>query len=188
MVNEIELMNNLSIIIPLITGIIGAIIGSLITVWNERHKEKKQVKAVRTLIKTEIKTNLNYMHEICDKIKEKTSSKEEYKIKNLKYLRKIEWKRNVWGSKTTLFALALSEDEIYRIEEFYSLLEKISLIQTFISSIKSVGLPKEIKNSGLDTVILDWMCVDIYKEKWDEFTDTSNIVLEKGNLLVTKLS
>lgn len=181
------------------SGVIGAVIGVLAAFILQHRAERKQNNAIRTLIKIDIEKNLHAINHICmeirkvgllDDIGNIVDDEEKYYrfADKLVGLTVINWKQDTWLDKTYLFAIALSVNEIKKIESFYSDLEMITSIHSRLRSINEQGEKVRIVNTSESSEILKKFAFSmVAADEWKKFADCVIIIKEKGNYLVSKL-
>jgi len=117
--------------IPLLSAIIGVISAYIFQQYSESKRKKDEGKALRKLLRIEIKNNEYNLYKFHNNMKSNSSSSfdEECLIIDLAKQELINVKNSLWIDKTVLFAEALNEYEINRIESFYDLFEDCIKIQ-----------------------------------------------------------
>lgn len=177
----------------LIDVVLGGVIGAILTWFGayllQSMNEVNQINAIRTLLKIEIKNNLKTIESFYDKLME-----EEIKYNNKNFILAIKliesdlikWELDIWGNKTPLIAMALTEDEICKVEEFYSILNKINFIHSELKLLDKQQEELTIREDAITGASFIFEN-DKAPSKWHEFNENVGILKDHGNKLLSEL-
>lgn len=136
--------STLELLQPIIASLLGVIVGSSLTyilnTLNEKRKEQRQDKANTALLNMEIRKNIKILQTFCQKINKKNRRYEPITkhtlAEVLSYSDFIEWSKDIWDENNPSLIMALSNNKIDKIENFYENLELISSLQREIVSLR----------------------------------------------------
>lgn len=184
----------MDVAVIVLSALVGALFAFFGNLWLDNIKTRRKKDNIRLLVKIDIKHNIVAINKLCSEIKKadtKWDDKEHVYLFTLVKLEVINWKKDTWQDKNHFYATAFKEDEINKIENFYSALEKITSIHS-----KTVELYKQetiYKNTPVSEME---STLDIAKNlvfsistdtNWKNFNENIKLVLNEGTELVMML-
>ncbi len=181
----------LPIVASLIGGIVGSVITNILTRANDKRKENRQDNSNRVLLIMEIRKNTKILQNFWTKINEKNRKYEPITKHTLaEVLSKtdlIEWKRDLWDEKNPAIIIALSNDEINKIEIFYENLELILSLHNEIASLydkiwKEKCRPRPPYTQEAINKVVGELST-IFQERFEEFKKIALETINEGKSL-----
>lgn len=172
-----------------ITGAIGAVIGAMGAFFGNLYlqirKERNEKKAIRIMLKIEINHNLDTIKDIYNYIKNLKSVGDDatnwFKGQQLSLLDEMTFNKPLWNSKSPIYAIALTEGEINRIENFYITLDEIAYYHGEMRTITRMHLNNHEKSEQ------NWNEYFSLSDRWETFEKTAKTVIERGNSIIVEL-
>lgn len=171
-------------------GVIGAVIGGLVAfIGNfclQVRKEWNEKKAIRTMLKIEIKNNLDTLERTYNYVLTLEPMKGQddtswYRGLQLSAVDEMVFNKSLWNSKSPIYAIALNEDEIGQIENFYNLLEQSKTLHKKMQEINQTFNSTSNKNDDV------WYEYYLIGDKWELFEERAQNSLENGQAIIDKL-
>jgi len=182
-------------LIATVGTIIGTILGFFLSEWSTKRREdrneKKQAQSVRTLVSLEIDRNLNLLTDYWPRVEQAADPNDDAQGRKIKLASKFielafpEWKREILDSQLPLLAMALREQEVVQVLQFYDRLSKVEALRNGL-----VSAAQEDKEDRRAPVRNSYSSSMAFSRKalvyWDECESTVAQLLGKGNPLKSR--
>jgi len=148
--------------IEAIIGVVGTLLGTVVgfflsergTKRREERNEKRQAQSVRTMVSMEIDRNLELLEESWREVNDTPESDDDQEARKRVLARRFielplpTWNRESLDSQLLLLPMALSEQQIVRVFQFYDRLSKLGAIRTELAMAAEVQREEWMAASG----------------------------------------
>ena len=173
--------------IAVISAFSGALLASIFNYYFQNRNEKKQCNALRKLLKIEFHNNLKKISKSFNSvIKEFDENNNNQSYSRLKEFSSsfsvIKFKQDLWNKKTPIYAIALTESEIYQIEDLYHVFGELSFeLSNLTNALNKMDGEKNFTDEEI--VLIN----NLSKDSWIYVEKTVKDILDKGDILMESL-